>query len=50
MKNFYSFFPFNFSFVKSNDETSDVESEKEMEKNLMLQKEQVKNEFDLHTY
>lgn len=33
---------YNFSFFKSDDEASDAESEKEIERNLMLQKEQVR--------
>jgi hypothetical protein len=39
--NFFSISPF-FLLFKSGDEASDVESEKEIERNLMLQKEQVK--------
>jgi hypothetical protein len=32
-------------FFKSDDEATDAESEKEIERNLMLQKEQVKKNF-----
>jgi hypothetical protein len=37
-------------FFQSADDASDVESEKEIERNLMIHKEQVRQKFDFNEY